>query len=703
MAILDIRSEHVSERPAATAAPEARPSADADRARLSHRVLSLVATLALFAIGFQSWGAPVQVPLTGALVALVYGAGLVLGVLAVTVRTERALVRVDTMLLALGLVALAAQATSALYQNPGYGTDEAAFEQAAATLLLHGHDPYGQNLLSALSQFRVPIQFATSTLNGGTVSTFGYPALSILVVAASVLITGGTQAVPLANMVILAVATIVMFKLLPRRLRSLAVIVALGLPLLFGFAASGVNAIICMALLLPVVWGWARVGTSGRLTRGQCLQAIALGLAISTQQLAWFVTPFVFVGLFLLRREQFGARRALRLLAVYAGWATAAFLVINGAFLVWSPEAWLHGVAAPLTQHAIPYGQGLVDLTLFLHVGGGNLRAYNDGAAAALAGLLVVYALNFRHLVRAVCILPVVPLFYSSRSLAEYFITLAAVMVVSVSGTDEGALGSARSLRLPRWLEGHRPGISVAALVPAVACLAVALVSPQPLMMRVVGLRTTGQLQTIWWMRVAVRNTSDAALAPRFATNSFGEATTFWNILSGPRQLAPHSSAIYQLAAPNVGSMAGINSALMLEAFTPGPATFSSTGLLTPEPYSATLLPSYINHFVSRSGVVTLQLQLRSPLGADVRRAGVRVALGQLIYDQSGLIFGQAQINHGAEGESPVFAETDSEGRATFHISDTAAQGEPIYFQAWVQPPGQYPYGYSELVSVLWR
>ena len=55
-------------------------------------------------------------------------------------------------------------------------------------------------------------------------------------------------------------------------------------------------------------------------------------------------------------------------------------------------------------------------------------------------------------------------------------------------------------------------------------------------------------------------------------------------------------------------------------------------------------------------------------------------------------------------GQTPVTARTNAAGIAVFHVSDDKTQGgNPIYFQADVAPVHGYPYGYSEVVSVLWR
>jgi hypothetical protein len=82
----------------------------------------------------------------------------------------------------------------------------------------------------------------------------------------------------------------------------------------------------------------------------------------------------------------------------------------------------------------------------------------------------------------------------------------------------------------------------------------------------------------------------------------------------------------------------------------------------------------------------------------------VRIALGQLIYGQEDLIPGEARINRGNTGQSPVYATTNRAGIARFTVrSSTRANGNAIYFQSWIAPQDGYPFGYSEIVDVLWR
>ncbi len=83
-----------------------------------------------------------------------------------TASSGEELARLDRWLLGLGLLVLAAWTASRLNASPGYATDEASFEQGAASLLLHGHDPYGANLTSALAAFSTPSKYLTYTMIG---------------------------------------------------------------------------------------------------------------------------------------------------------------------------------------------------------------------------------------------------------------------------------------------------------------------------------------------------------------------------------------------------------------------------------------------------------------------------------------------------------------------------------------------------------
>ncbi len=702
---LDLEPRPATADPGAAEAPRG-PSAAAwplATGEQAHRAVALLASLGLFGVAFATWSTIISVPATGIASLLGFAGALALVVASLTVRPER-LVWVDRALLVLALVLLAAWAASNLYSQPGYGTDEAAFEQYAAQLLLHGHDPYGANLAPALSLYRVPIQYATYLLDGGAVHTLGYPALPVLLVAAFIPLTHGVQSVIAADVVALAATVVAMYALLPRPWRSLAVLVPIGLPILFGYAVAGVNTIVVGALLVVVAHRWSGVGAGGRLSRGDVARSVFLGLAISTQQLAWLVAPFVVIGIYLVRRTELGPRGAARVCVRYAGGALATFAVVNAPFAVLGPRAWLSGVLGPITQHAIPYGQGLVDLSLFFHIGGGDLAAYSAAGLLAYLGALVLFAMCFSRLGRGAFVIPTIALFFTTRSLAEYFMTLVAAVTVSLVTTDRDDFTAASRPDTSRRLRaGGRKLVGALAIAPSLGALGIALATRAPLAITIVGVQTNGQLQSVWQVVARVTNHSTRELAPEFATDFTGQATTFYHRLSGPRLLGPGRSARYVLDAINHGSMPGVTTPFLLQAVTATPATISSSSLFVPQPYTAEMQPGYVDGVRPSGTAVTFRVQLRSTYGGLVHERGVKIALGQVIYGQSALIPAEASVNGAAQGETPVYGSTNGAGVATFHVRDSSPQGQPIYFQSWIDAASGYPFGYSSIVSVLWQ
>ncbi len=194
---------------------ESAPPARSGRPLGAQRAISLVAVMGLFWPLLSAWGQIVTVPSAGLAVIALCGGGLWLTCAIATAKDGARLERLDLALLALAVLVLMSYAAAKLYASSSYGTDEAAFEQGAAQLLLHGHNPYGANLLGSLSAFSVPAKYATYTMSGGMVSTLGYPAFPVLVAAVFVQLTGGGQAVPIADVAALILAVVLVFRALP--------------------------------------------------------------------------------------------------------------------------------------------------------------------------------------------------------------------------------------------------------------------------------------------------------------------------------------------------------------------------------------------------------------------------------------------------------------------------------------------------------
>jgi hypothetical protein len=147
--------------------------------------------------------------------------------------------------------------------------------------------------------------------------------------------------------------------------------------------------------------------------------------------------------------------------------------------------------------------------------------------------------------------------------------------------------------------------------------------------------------------------------------------------------------------------MPGIVAPFVVLGTTTSPDTLSVSPQFVPRPYSADLEPGSVDQVIARNGAVVFHVYLRSPFGGLVRKGGVRVALGQVIYGQGTLIDAEGSINGHPEGETPVYAYTTFQGVATFVVSDPQAQEQPLYLQAWIA--ASYPYGYSAIVLVTWQ
>lgn len=672
----------------------------------THRFVTLLAAVGLFAATFATWGTSILLPITGLIAVAAFAMILVMTVVALSATRSRTLYRVDFMLLITGLVLLCAWGASIHRVRPVYGTDEAAFTQAAANLLLHGHSPYGVDLGYALSQFRVPTAFWTLLMNGHVVTSFGYPPAAAIMVAVYSSVFGTTQAVMIVDIAALLGATLMMFFMLPRRWRALAVLATVGLPVLEGFASSGNVSVVMVMFLIVAANKWTDIGAPERSRRRERVSAICLGLAAACSPLAWFVIPFLLTGVYLLRNADFGPRRAAQIVARYAGIAGATFFIINLPFIIAGPGSWLSGVAAPLTQDAIPYGQGFVSLILFFHLGGGSLHLLTLAAAATYLGILVVFALNFRTLGRACFVLAIIPLFFASRSLSEYFTVMIPAWIVSVTTISPDSFNAVREHRWKSVLT--RRASYVLPLVPAAILLIATLATPSPLSLKVQEIKSAARRSSLWQIRVLVHNSSGESLKPHFVTNSNGLASNYWRQVAGPSALGPNTTAAYTLDAPNIGSQASGNQPVRLIAMTHAPDTFSSSGAVTAYQFALELEPKYVIRVLAPGESVRLTAALATVTGTPIQKAGLTIGLVQTAYKETSSKLPTAQINGEPAGVSPVYAITNSEGVAHFTVKNDnpALTGAPVQFQAFIQRRDgaqRSRYSFSEHVTVFWH
>jgi hypothetical protein len=574
-----------------------------------------------------------------------------------------------------------------------------AFDQYAAQLLAHGVDPYTRSMGPAFPLFHVQPDGYTYQLNGVPVTALSYPSLSFLLYVPFALLGMSTQLAVSVNVVAWAVATVVMLAVLPGSIRAMALVVG-SLSVYAGYAIGGVTVAGYVPLLVGALYAWNRWYQ----LRGwrAWIGPVLMGLAVSINQLPWFVLPFVVVGVACEASRVGGRRAGWRVAGRYLGIVVLVAGVANAPFVVWHPGAWLSGILTPITSAAVPAGQGLVEFSLYLHLGGGSLQAFSALSALALLACLALYGAFYNRLGPLVGVLPAVPLLLATRSYDSYLFGLvpaaligAITMLPAAASTRDARSGGRRrrigSLRLAAG------GLAVA----AVASGAFALTAGPPLGIEIVSVTTTGQLATVSAITVSVHNRSSQTLTPHFTLNDGDAITTFWLVNSGPPALKSGQRASYQLLAPNFPAQPPINGGFQVVAFTKSPDTVSHSGSYLPTTEHLALDPDAINTNVPIGQAITVQAELLDQLDRPIHMAGVPVYLGQIVYAQSGLVYGEAIINGGQPGQTPVSALTNAHGVATFTIIGTHASRNPVYFEAnLVNSTNFYPYGYSQILPI---
>jgi uncharacterized membrane protein len=581
--------------------------------------------------------------------------------------------------------------------TPAYGTDEIAFDQYAAQLLRHGINPYTHSMANAFSLFHVSPNGYTFLLNGHAVTSLSYPALSFLLYVPFLIAGWSTQMAVAVNVAAWAIGIVLTFVLLPRPLRPVAIVIG-SFAVYISYAVGGVTDALFVPLLIGAVYQWDRFAWS----RGPAAWRgpVLLGLAMAVKQTPWLVLPFLLAGIAIEARRLGGSSEAWRTSGRYLAIVAAAFVIPNIPFILLSPHAWLTGVLTPIATHTVPAGQGLVGLTLYLGLGGGSLAAYTVALVVVMVALWLAYVATYPALKAWAVVCPALVLFFSARSFGSYLVTLLPAALVAATSI-ELPNRAARRVRTDHRAWRHRRWVVGGGVVASAVAVAAIFLSSAPLSVRITSVRTTGQLATVVQLGVDVVNHSSHPETPSFTVESGGQLTAFWLARGGPARLLPGARAHYTLLAPNFFAQPPITGGFQVVAFTSSPATVSRSSSYLPTTLHLSLDPDAVNGVIPIGQPVILHAEILDHLDRPEDLSGVPVYLGQVIYNQQGLIFGQAIINQGQIGQTPVVAYTNGQGVATFDVRGTQATADPVYFEANLVNQSQfYPYGYSEIVPI---
>jgi heme/copper-type cytochrome/quinol oxidase subunit 4 len=410
------------------------------------------------------------------------------------------------------------------------------------------------------------------------------------------------------------------------------------------------------------------------------------------------------------------AARAARRAGRYFVVVVVTFLIPNLPYLIASPSAWAQGVFVPFVKSMVPSGQGLISLTLFVHLGGGSLAAYTIVFALMAALVLVVFVGTYPLLRPATFMLASIAYFFAARSQTNYlipFIPVALVAAVTASpavprrslargraalgqgvaagreaaanvygGAQRLANGAGRPIaRVMR----SRPWAWATAGVAALAALAIiyTLTSTPPLQITVVGKQTTGYLGGINALDIRVHNRTDRTVTPHYTVQTTHGDTTFWYVSSGPAAIPPEHTVRLTLAVANYQGEPGLSDDFSVLAFTTKPATVSVSDQFAINLWRTATLPEAFDKPVPVGGRgVLLRVQVIDHLNSAVQIAGIPVYLSQSRYTPLGVRRAYAKINGHKPGQSNVIARTNRQGVAVFHIVGTRAGPVPTTIAA---------------------
>jgi len=590
-------------------------------------------------------------------------------------------------LLVLAAATILARCYLLILGKPAYGTDEIAFDQYAAQLLLfHGLNPYAHSMAPALNLFQVPSIFHTYTLTGHEVTRVSYPAGSFLFYVPALLAGLRVQAAVVMDILAWLATMFLAWRLLPNAVKWIVIPIATE-SIYLGYAAGGVTDALYLPFLVLAYWRWDRYGDPNEKSAARWIGPLMIGVAVTIKQTPWFAVPFLVAGVAIEARHR--GQNWFRVALRYSSITLGVFSLVNVPFIVLDARAWVRGVMTPIASHLIPAGQGLVGLTLFENFGG-QLRFYTYASVLVVLLAFSVYLGWYGAMKRVWPLLIPLAFFWPNRSFASYMVMMLPAIFVAATTVEGTSIRGWRSWRV----------MCIGASATLGACLLAALMLRPALSLQVVSERSTGQLQSIDHLTVRVTNHSRSPITPHFTITPGGQQTSFWYRTAGPATILSHATVLEGLEAPNTQSMPGMNGGFIVDAFTDQPAQLASSPTVHPPIQSALLTPQSVDQSVPDGTSIPLTVQLVDQIGNPHAVAGVRVVLSQVVYSQDGLLPGEASIDGNSEGQTPIAGKTDRSGRVVFKVAGVQAQPDPVFFQAWLVPSSRVPTGYSNIVSI---
>ena len=601
--------------------------------------------------------------------------------------------------------------------NPIYGTDEMAFDQYAAQLLVHGSNPYTNTLRPAFQLFHVPANYTTNTLQGGIVDRLSYPSLSFLIYIPFILLGLTQYTAIIVDVLAWIVSMLLLFRFLPRNIRYIPALLVMSISYT-GFVYGGVTDVLELPFLILTLVLWEKppkdiYGYIG---------PIALGLACAIKQTPWILAVFLLISLI----------RENRPIIKWLTFVGVGFFVPNIPFIIMSPMPWLRGVILPVFAPIVPNGQGLITMALF-HGTGGQLSAYEFPLILALVAAAILYWIYYGYLKRAIIGIISLLFYFPTRSFISYMTMLLPLIyigIVYMSPIEDpeyfadhllarGTSGK-NSVQSPgRTIIKHpdptrRTTLSKKARLGVVGSLgalllgatAFALVQPDPISIKVISYATTGQLQTVASIKIRVDNLSNKTLIPSFTILDGASESNFWHPNNENQKivLKPHKSRILELYPPNVASMPGLAGWFRVVGLTDvSEKSISESSVQHLSPYGLQINPVVIDHPVHIGGHIVFHIQLVNTFNDPMPISGVPVYGAEVIYGETFFKLATEDLTGATRATGSVMAYTNNHGIATITFTAVVPSQLPVWFQTWIRYPDRPPEGYSSPVMIRVR
>jgi uncharacterized membrane protein len=567
----------------------------------------------------------------------------------------------------LTLLGFAVWAALYVHNIPAYGTDELAFDQYAAELVRHGLNPYTHSMAPAFPRFSVSPAGYTYTLTGARVTQLSYPSLSFLIYVPFLLLGWSRQLGVGMDVLGWSVATLLIFRFLPRPLRPAALLLSSAITYT-QLSVIGLTDMLFMPLLVIAAYRWDRFGRDWRSYIGP----VAFGLAMAVKQTPWPILPFLLLALALDERNRTnlaeGARRAGRyLLAV-----VIAFLVPNIPFIIAAPSAWAGGIFTPIFKALVPAGQGAIGFSLFLNIGGGSLQAFTLLFALVFLLLLLTYVGTYPLLRATTFLIPAIAYFFAVRSYAAYLVALIPpAMVAAVTADAFTTRPSSTAFTTRGWRMGVTGVAAACALVAIYAATA-----GSPLSLKISQVDVNGATNIGEEITLLVTNNSSSTQRPFFTIETSTGVSSFWHI-SGSRLIKPGVTRYFVISSPDQASQFTANNGLTVLAFLTHPASVSVSNHYQPDLWHVGFEPESKDALIPLCKRVAIRVQLLNEWDTPIAKADVPITIVQTMPfgDRIASIDGEPLGNR-----APIY--TNANGVASFRIVGQKADFYPLTLNA---------------------